>query len=289
VLRIIEEEAMKKGTEKIVVQLPIESSTFLLNEKRSAIDELEKRLLVNIIILPSKHLETPAYDIERIKTKEASHDKLSYLQVQAEEITLPEFAKQQNHKTTPAAIKEFLPDMPAPVQNKKTSASLIHRFWQKLMGEAYVASVQKIVTQSAPEETQKEGVATEKTETQTVRKHRPPRKRHNNRPLKTNTETPKEPSESKIETGDVNGNIQEATPAETPKKRPLDQNRRRGPNRRKPRNPNYKKPKNDYSMDNEDKSPSVSNNEKETPEKAPKNSTPKTPVTTYPIIEKEES
>ncbi|MDI1230759.1 MAG: Rne/Rng family ribonuclease [Methylobacter sp.] len=134
VLRILEEEAMKKGTEKVIAHLPIECATFLLNEKRSAIDQIEHRLKVGIVILPSKHLETPAYDIERIKEKESGDSKASYLQIKAEDITIPEFAQQVKPSATKAAVKEFLHDSPAPVQNKNESASLIQRFWQKLVG-----------------------------------------------------------------------------------------------------------------------------------------------------------
>ncbi|HEY8219519.1 MAG TPA: Rne/Rng family ribonuclease [Methylobacter sp.] len=137
VLRILEEEAMKKGTEKVIAHLPIECATFLLNEKRSAIEQVENRLKVDIVILPSKHLETPAYDIERIKEKEASENgKASYLQIKAEDITIPEFAQQVKPSTTKAAVKEFLHDSPAPVQNKSESASLIQRFWHKLIGSS---------------------------------------------------------------------------------------------------------------------------------------------------------
>ncbi|MFI3158175.1 MAG: Rne/Rng family ribonuclease [Methylococcaceae bacterium] len=134
VLRIIEEEAMKKGTEKVIAHLPIECATFLLNEKRSAIEQIENRLKVGIVILPSKHLETPAYDIERIKEKEAGDSKASYLQIKAEDITIPEFAQQVKPSIAKAAVKEFLHDSPAPVQNKNESASLIQRFWHKLIG-----------------------------------------------------------------------------------------------------------------------------------------------------------
>jgi ribonuclease E len=137
VLRIIEEEAMKKGTEKVIVHLPIECATFLLNEKRSVIDQIETRLKVGIVILPSKHLETPAYDIERIKEKEGGTDRASYLQLKAEEITIPDFAQQIKPRIEKAVIKEFLHDSPAPapVQHKNESASLIKRFWNKLIGE----------------------------------------------------------------------------------------------------------------------------------------------------------
>ncbi|MCQ8103614.1 Rne/Rng family ribonuclease [Methylomonas sp. SURF-2] len=139
VLRLIEEEAMKKGTERVIAHLPIDCATFLLNEKRSAIQELETRLKVSIVVLPSKHIETPAYDIERIKSLEGLEDKPSHLQIKADDISLPDFAKQTTPKVEKAAVKEFLPDAPAPVQNKKTSTSLIQRFWQRLIGQSKTA------------------------------------------------------------------------------------------------------------------------------------------------------
>jgi ribonuclease E len=133
VLRVIEEDAMKKGTERVIAHLPIECATFLLNEKRSVIDQIENRLKVSIIILPSRHLETPAYNIERIKEKETGDEKASYLQIKAEEITIPEYAQQSRQPHERAAIKEFLHDSPAPMQNKNEAASLIKRFWNKLV------------------------------------------------------------------------------------------------------------------------------------------------------------
>jgi ribonuclease E len=158
VLRILEEEAMKKGTEKVIAHLPIECATFLLNEKRSAIEQIENRLKVGIVILPSKHLETPAYDIERIKEKEAGENgKASYLQIKAEDITIPEFAQQVKPSAVKAAVKEFLHDSPAPVQNKNESASLIQRFWHKLVGssaEPKAAAVQSTERVQSTDESQ---------------------------------------------------------------------------------------------------------------------------------------
>ncbi|MDO9140399.1 MAG: ribonuclease E/G, partial [Methylobacter sp.] len=152
VLRIIEEEAMKKGTEKVIAHLPIECATFLLNEKRSAIDHIENRLKVGIVILPSKHLETPAYDIERIKEKETGDSKASYLQIKAEDISIPEFAQQVKPTVTKAAVKEFLHDSPAPVQSKNESAGLIQRFWRKLVGSevAPQATVAQVPERAQP-------------------------------------------------------------------------------------------------------------------------------------------
>ena len=138
VLRLLEEEAMKKGTEKVIAHLPIECATFLLNEKRGVIESIENRLKVDIVILPSKHLETPAYDIERIREREAGDEKPSYVQIKSEDITIPEFAQQVKPKAEKAIVKEFLHDSPAPepmpVQTRQESSSLIKRFWHKLVG-----------------------------------------------------------------------------------------------------------------------------------------------------------
>jgi ribonuclease E len=152
VLRLLEEEAMKRGTEKVIAHLPIECAAFLLNEKRSVIQQIESRLKVDIIVLPSKHLETPAYDIERIKEKETAEEKRSsYSQIKSEEISIPEFAQQIKHNSEKPAIKEFLHDSPVPVQNKNESASLIKRFWQKLIGSTAAIEVTEPVRAVEPE------------------------------------------------------------------------------------------------------------------------------------------
>ena len=139
VLRIIEEDAMKKGVEKIIAHLPIECAAFLLNEKRSVIERLENRLKVGIVILPSKHLETPSYEIEVIRERDYHPEKASYSQIKTEMIHVPEFvqhAKQQIQTAKPAAVTEFMHDSPAPMLNKNEAAILIKRFWSKLSKSA---------------------------------------------------------------------------------------------------------------------------------------------------------
>ncbi len=233
VLRLLEEEAMKKNTERVVAHLPIESATYLLNEKRNSIDEIEKRLHISIIILPSRHLDTPAYNIERIKSKDAQEEKLSYLQIQAETIETPDFSQQIPQKLEQPIIKEFLPDLPAPVQNKKTSASLIQRFWQKLIGETAI---------------KKNAQALETSKVQHKRQHRNPRpKNPQNKPkadvvVNPNSEIATPNSETENNPAPVTTST--PTPNSGQERRRASYNRanRRGANRRKPRNPNYKPP-----------------------------------------------
>ncbi len=80
ILRIIQEEALKENTEVVHAYLPIESATFLLNEKRHEITGIENRLGTRIQIIPTSSLDTPHYKIERMRSEDLdeSGDKPSY-------------------------------------------------------------------------------------------------------------------------------------------------------------------------------------------------------------------
>ncbi len=71
VLRILEEEAMKEKTACVVAQVPVSVATFLLNEKRHSINEIEARHQVSLMLIPNQHLDTPQYDVKRVRTDEA--------------------------------------------------------------------------------------------------------------------------------------------------------------------------------------------------------------------------
>jgi ribonuclease E len=66
-LRIIEEETLKPHTAEVQAQLPLELCTFLTNEKRKNIIDIENRYNVRLILIPNQHLIFPNYNITRIK------------------------------------------------------------------------------------------------------------------------------------------------------------------------------------------------------------------------------
>ncbi|MEK9816857.1 MAG: Rne/Rng family ribonuclease, partial [Limnobacter sp.] len=129
VLRILQEEAMKEGTASVHVQVPVDVATFLLNEKRSEIYKLEARLKVNVLLIPNKHLETPHYEITRLRHDDerledprqsfelaTSKDEQSYYDKKTE----GEAVKRQE-----AVIKGVIPTQPAPPhQERKPKAEL---------------------------------------------------------------------------------------------------------------------------------------------------------------------
>ena len=67
VLRLIEEEALKDKTSTITAMLPVAVTSFLLNEKRSNIGDIEARHRVQVIIIPDPNLETPHFSVERTR------------------------------------------------------------------------------------------------------------------------------------------------------------------------------------------------------------------------------
>jgi ribonuclease E len=72
IIRIIEEEALKDNTAQVRAILPVEIAAYLLNEKRQAIIDIEKRQSVSVIVVPNSHLLTPQYEIERIRLSDVS-------------------------------------------------------------------------------------------------------------------------------------------------------------------------------------------------------------------------
>jgi ribonuclease E len=115
VLRLIEEEAMKEKTGKVMAQVPVDVATFLLNEKRSAINVIEQRHNVHVVLIPNRHMETPAYEVKRIRQDDTSADESSYklaTEVQAPE--LPKSMHQERVRIEQAAVQRVAPVKPAP-------------------------------------------------------------------------------------------------------------------------------------------------------------------------------
>lgn len=70
ILRLIEEEAIKDNTIQVHSQVPVDVATYLLNEKRQSVNHIEKRHNVKIVIIPNHHLETPHFEVLRIRDDE---------------------------------------------------------------------------------------------------------------------------------------------------------------------------------------------------------------------------
>ncbi len=67
IIRLIEEEALKTNAKQLQVQLPLDVATYLLNEQREDLEEIEKRHNMTILTVPNPYIEIPNYEITCIK------------------------------------------------------------------------------------------------------------------------------------------------------------------------------------------------------------------------------
>lgn len=138
ILRVIEEEAMKENTSRVVTQLPVDTATFLLNEKRSMIEDIEERHKTHIVLVPNPHLETPHYEVQRIRENDMTPDmarKQSFEMMAEPEAEADADPGQQKPKVTEQpAIKAVMPASPKPPPARPAGPGLFVRLWRALFG-----------------------------------------------------------------------------------------------------------------------------------------------------------
>lgn len=136
IIRLIEEEALKEKTAEIQVQLPVEMATFIINEKREFILNIEKRHNVQVLIIANPYLQTPQYSITRLKEDNVGKNKKpSYSLIQQPELDVVR-SDQETAKLDEPAVKGF-----SPQQTPKTHhGSFIKRLWSSLFGSATESS-----------------------------------------------------------------------------------------------------------------------------------------------------
>lgn len=141
ILRILEEEALKEKTGRVVAHLPVSVATFLLNEKRRALRAIEERHKIDILLIPHASLETPHYRIERVRNDEDASSSTSYELVgDDQELHVPEALALRTPMEEPA-VKSVLPSTPAPastptpaVPKPETETSFMRKLWGNLFG-----------------------------------------------------------------------------------------------------------------------------------------------------------
>lgn len=129
ILRITQEEAMKDNSAVIQVQLPVEAATFLLNEKRAEIHQIEERMGIEVVLIPNIHMETPNYSITRIRhddvTDETSRASYKMVEIPTEPLYVPNAAAEAKASRPEAAVKGITPATSAPIAIDKVIESVL--------------------------------------------------------------------------------------------------------------------------------------------------------------------
>ncbi|PJD93352.1 MAG: ribonuclease E [Legionella sp.] len=130
IIRLIEEEALKEKINEIQVQLPVDMATFIMNEKREFIFNIEKRHNVHVLIIANPYLHSPQYTITRIKEDNNNKSKKpSYTLIQQPELNIVHAISTPLHRDEPA-VKSY--DTQA--FKHPSTLSFLQRFMQKLFG-----------------------------------------------------------------------------------------------------------------------------------------------------------
>src|SRR5690349_16704964 len=127
---------MKENSARVIAQVPVDVATFLINEKREMISEIEARNTVDTLIVPNANLETPHYLVERIRISdmgEQQQQKHSFeLATAKKETFVPEKKAAPLPSEQPAVRNvDVIPDTPVPKQKKP---GLFAKLWKALFG-----------------------------------------------------------------------------------------------------------------------------------------------------------
>jgi ribonuclease E len=145
IMRLMEEEAMKEGTVEVVTETPVAVATFLLNEKRKPLSEIQERHDIRITVLPNHNLDTPHYEITRLKEENAEDLPKSYNRALNQQ-SLEQSSAHDEPTVQPAAqpiVSQVRPATPAPVAVKKG-------FIARLMGSLFGSSKEAETKQERP-------------------------------------------------------------------------------------------------------------------------------------------
>ena len=139
VLRLIEEEAVKESTAKVTVQVPVSVATFLLNEKRQDVTGIEERQDVEILLIPNQNLETPHFEIQRIRDQDLSKLDLgqSYEMVSEVENTSMDFTREAEPEREEPVVKDIARSAPrSQAADGRAGGGLLRRIIGALVGNA---------------------------------------------------------------------------------------------------------------------------------------------------------
>jgi ribonuclease E len=128
ILRLIEEESGKDRTSQIRAILPVTVATYLLNEKRHAVHDIELRQNIRVVIVPNPNMETPHYEVVRLRDDHtvATTNDASYTMQPEPEDAAPIEASATTQTVVPrekAAVRSVAPSTPAPDATENSTST----------------------------------------------------------------------------------------------------------------------------------------------------------------------
>ncbi|NUY57468.1 ribonuclease E [Salinivibrio sp. EAGSL] len=129
ILRLMEEEAMKENTAQVLGIVPVPVASYLLNEKRRSVQHIEKYHNVKVVVVPNDEMQTPHFDVVRVRGGEEMTDLSYQLPSQIDALKEAE-AREEPQQARPAKKREepvlqgfAAPATPAPSAPTKAASA----------------------------------------------------------------------------------------------------------------------------------------------------------------------
>ncbi|MBN3064810.1 ribonuclease E [Pectobacterium aquaticum] len=248
ILRLIEEEALKENTKEVHAIVPVQIASYLLNEKRDAVNAIEKRQGgVRAIIVPHDGMQTPHYSVVRVRKGEEKPT-LSYLLPQRLETETQQLQDEQTierkQPEQPALATFSMAEMPeettppvtkdAPAVAKAAEDAqpgLISRFFSALKGIFASEPVEKTVgaadDKKAEEDKSTEGQRSERRNPRRQGNNRRDRGSRDNRDNRDDQRRNKRQNDDSIVETRTADNVEKVGSEEQPRREPRAERQRR--------------------------------------------------------------
>jgi ribonuclease E len=234
ILRIVGEEARKERTAKVIAYLPVEVSTYLLNEKRDWVQSLEDSNDTQIVLVANPLLETPHYEVRRVRDDQADLPEnagASYaLTDTLAEPEAPQAILERKQIEAPA-VGTLKPSKPAPAQEKPKSKSILATIAALFKGdEEDEKKTQQRQQKSGQQSRSRRGKQTKRGDSSQSTQDKKTRKKQ---PAKKKTDTRRKPAQKDAEPKKPQQDKPAQAKDESEQKRPSRSRRSRGGRRRR--------------------------------------------------------
>jgi ribonuclease E len=154
ILRVLQEEANKRKSTEIRALVPIAVASYLLNEKRAAVNAIEAQSNTKLVIVANAALETPHYEIQGVSESDGEHTNSYEIEIHPE---APEPSHHRHVKPVaiapqPAAVQApTLSQPPAPIAPVVKSKGLFNTLFGWLFSSDEEEETEKKKQQAKPD------------------------------------------------------------------------------------------------------------------------------------------
>ena len=205
ILRVLEEESLKERSSIVRARVPLNVAAYLLNEKRREVADIEQRTSTHVVIVPAMELETPHYEIQRIRedTAETESTVPSYELTETGLNPDPLEVRDQPATKPPQEAAVKAPPLPRPPTEQRAEAaparsSGFAKFLRAVFTDLFTG---KAAADPEPQRPTEPTAPTEKGD----REKRAPRQRNRGRGQQTGAERNKPTGERRPRSGEERG------------------------------------------------------------------------------------